>query len=237
MKKLLILLIIIFCVLFMFSVNQIFAQYAYFGVKGGVNISHFRGDDADPEIFWGTGSEQNPRIGFVGGVYSTIILTKIIAIQPELLFSMMGTKYNWEDAGEYDYLVMKLNYIQLPVLLKVYIPLEGNTKPNFFIGGYISYNVSAKYSNEWHLPSFGFGSGNIEEDIDGNLTWNGSPVETSKFDYGISFGLGSDFIVKGYQLTVDARYSLGFAKLFQPQTGSEPDIKNGVFSIMVGFGF
>jgi hypothetical protein len=237
MKKYVILLLIGFCVLFMFSINQTFAQYAYFGLKGGVTISHLRGDDADPEIFWGTGSEQKPRIGFVGGAYSTIVLTKIIAIQPELLFSMMGTKYDWEEAGEYDYWVMKFNYIQLPVLFKAYIPMEGAIKPHVFIGGYVSYNFSAKYSNEWYLPSYGFGSGNVEEDIDGNMTWGGSPVEMNKFDYGISFGLGSDFIVKGYQLTLDARYSLGFAKLITPDVGTEPDLKNGVFSVMVGFGF
>jgi len=56
-------------------------------------------------------------------------------------------------------------------------------------------------------------------------------MDTNTFDYGISFGLGSDFIIKGYQLTQDARYSLGFVKLF-PQ-----DNKNRIFSIMVGFDF
>ena len=56
-------------------------------------------------------------------------------------------------------------------------------------------------------------------------------MDTNTFDYGISFGLGSDFIIQGYQLTIEAKYSLGFVKLFQQ------DIKNRIFSIIVGFDF
>jgi hypothetical protein len=238
MRKLFVITAIILGVLLMFSTTQVFAQYSYFGLKGGVNISHFWGDDADPEAFWGTGSEQNPRVGFVGGVYITIVLTKIFAIQPEALISMMGTKYDWENAGEYDYLIMKLLYLQVPILLKAYIPIGETVKPNIFVGGYVALNSSAKYSREWYLPSFGFGQGSIEEDIDWNFPWDGTYIQyTSKPDYGVLFGIGSDFIIRGYQLTVDARYNLGLKELFELETDAVPDVKNGSFSLMVGIGF
>jgi len=238
MKKIAIHITLFSCILFALSVNQLFAQYAYFGLKGGINISYFRGSDADPETFWGTGSEQNPRVGFIGGVYVTIVITRIIALQPELLISMMGTKYNWASDGEYDHLTLKLTYAQIPLLLKIYIPAGQHVKPHLSVGGYFALNGSAKFSREYNLPSYGLGQGTMEGDIEGIIPMGGSYIQyVSKPEYGILVGLGSDFIIRGYQFTFDARYSLGLREIFELESDVVPDIKNGAFSIMIGFGF
>ncbi len=235
MKKFILIFTFILGVIFIFSTTSVFAQYAYFGLKAGVNMASWRGDDADPEVFWGTDSEKKPRISIVVGGYSTIVLAKVFAIQPELLFTMQGVKYEWEQSPYFDNITLKLAYIQLPVLLKFYIPMPGPVKINLFAGPHVSYNVIDKYENEW---DFGLlGSGEIDEDIDEDMTWAGESIETKKLDYGVVFGVGSDFIVKSIQITVEARYTLGFAQIFETTSGEEIDIKNGTFSIMAGVGF
>ena len=229
MKKFITIAALILGALFIFSATSVFAQYAYFGVKAGVNIATWRGDDAD---LLGSIYEKKPRIGFVGGVYSTIVLAKIFALQPELLFTMAGTKYKYDEFSEYDYYTLKLNYIQLPVLLKFYIPMPGNVKPTIFAGPYGSYNVSDKYYNEWYLPSTVWGEGDYDGDISDDF------MEVQKFDYGVVFGIGVDFIIfSDKQLTVDARYNLGLANVFDADPLDDPDIKNGTISAMVGIGF
>ena len=234
MKKFILIFTFILGVIFIFSTTSVFAQYAYFGLKAGVNIASWRGDDADPEVFWGTDSEKKPRISIVVGGYSTIVLAKVFAIQPELLFTMQGVKYEWEQSPFYDNLILKLAYIQLPVLLKFYIPMPGPVKINLFAGPHVSYNVIDKWVEEWDV---GFGEDTDDGDIDEDLTWSGESIETKKFDYGVVFGVGSDFIVKSIQITVEARYTLGFAQIFETTSGEEIDIKNGTLSIMAGVGF
>lgn len=234
MKKLILIFTFILGVIFIFSTTSVFAQYAYFGLKAGVNMASWRGDDADPEVFWGTDSEKKPRISIVVGGYSTIVLAKVFAIQPELLFTMQGVKYEYEVSPLFDNITLKLAYIQLPVLLKFYIPMPGPVKINLFAGPQVSYNVIDKWEYEW---DYGLGEDTDDGDIDEDYTWSGESIETKKLDYGVVFGAGSDFIVKSIQITVEARYTLGFAQIFETTSGEEIDIKNGTFSIMAGVGF
>jgi hypothetical protein len=237
MKKFITIAALILGVLFIFSATSGFAQYAYFGVKGGINLSLNYGENTDPEYWWDP-SDKKPKIGAVGGVYSTIVLAKIFAIQPELLFTMQGIKWAYEESAiDYeDALILKLNYIQLPVLLKFYIPMKGNVKINLFAGPYVAYNITSKY--EAWAEQGGVSLGEMDGDIDDDWTWAGNPIETRKFDYGVSFGLGVDFIVfSDKQLTVDARYSLGLANFFTAEPADDPEMKNGTISAMVGIGF
>jgi opacity protein-like surface antigen len=220
---------------FIVSATAVFAQYAYFGLKGGLSVGMFWGDDADADVFWYAGSSKSPRIGFIGGGYSTIVLAKMFAIQPELLFVMAGQGYDYESGGEFDYITLKPNYIQIPVLFKFYVPMPGMVKVNLFAGPYGAINISDKYFNEWDIAPFIPGS--FEGDISDDLTWLGSPVDVRRFDYGATAGVGVDFIVAGLQLNVDARYSLGLANVIVPENVDEPNIKNGVFAVMVGVGF
>ena len=236
MKKFITIAALILGALFIFSATSVFAQYAYFGVKAGVNLSYAYGDNSDAESWGWDPADKKPKIGFVGGVYSTIVLTNWFALQPELLFSMQGIKWAYSEPNYEDHLIFKLNYIQLPVLLKFYIPMAGNVKPNLFAGPYAAYNISSKY--EIWVEEFGSTTVDIERDIDEDWTWDGSPIETRKFDYGAVFGIGVDFIVFGdKQLTVDTRFSLGLANFFKTEPAEKPDIKNATISAMVGFGF
>jgi len=237
MKKFITIAALILGVLFIFSATSVFAQYAYFGVKGGINLANVWGEDTDPDgaLFIGW-DDKKIKIGFAAGGYSTIVLTNWFALQPELLFTMQGTSYEYsEELPGYSFWVketLKLGYIQLPVLLKFYIPMEGNVKINAFAGPYVAYNVYAKARVQ--VEETGFEDYDEIEDIEDDWGWG-----VRKFDYGAVAGAGVDFIIKGRQLTVDARYTIGFANIFQDLTGwpEDPVFRNGTISVMVGIGF
>jgi len=130
----------------------------------------------------------------------------------------------------------KLNYVELPLLFKFYPPVGLTAvKLNLFAGPQISYNVSTRYKEVITLT--GIGSTEEEGDLeDYFLDEYGISPDIKKLDYGAVFGVGVDFIVAGTQMTVDARYDLSFAELLEV-VGMDFQIKNGVFSILVGVGF
>ncbi|MCU0387475.1 MAG: PorT family protein [Chitinophagaceae bacterium] len=87
--------------------QQSFAQISV-GAKGGLNVSNLSGVN-DIE-----GLESNALVGFHLGGFVTFNLGRNFAIQPELLFSTQGAK--WEGFGESENL--KLNYFNIPVMVK-----------------------------------------------------------------------------------------------------------------------
>lgn len=80
------------------------AQETRFGVKGGLNLTTLTGD----------ATNANSLVGFQVGGFAEIKIIKKLAIQPELLYSTQGAKYdNFGDT--------KLDYLNIPVLAKYYI--------------------------------------------------------------------------------------------------------------------
>ena len=91
---------LIFAVLLL-SAGTAFSQ-AGVGIKGGMNFATLNNvDDIDS------------RTGFHFGVFGQIPLSKNIALQPEALISTQGAKL---DIGD-----VNLNYIQVPILLRLTI--------------------------------------------------------------------------------------------------------------------
>ncbi len=71
------------------------------GIKAGVNFAKVAGSDEDP----------GRRIGAIAGVFMTVGLGSVFAIQPEVVFSMQGTKFSFGTA--------KADYVQVPLLLRI----------------------------------------------------------------------------------------------------------------------
>ncbi|WP_286966461.1 porin family protein [Flavobacterium sp. UBA4854] len=103
------------------------AQETRFGVKGGLNLTNFTGD-----------VDTNLKAGFHIGGFAEIKIIDRLAIQPELLFSTQGARYNMiggNQSGSY-----KLNYINIPVLAKFYVTKQFTVEA----GPQIGFLVSAK---------------------------------------------------------------------------------------------
>lgn len=80
-----------------------------YGIKAGANFYKFSGSDAKL-------GDVSPKfkVGFAGGALVNIPITEMFSLQPEVLYSMEGAKY--EANG--DKLIYKTDYINIPVLFQ-----------------------------------------------------------------------------------------------------------------------
>lgn len=180
-----------------------------FGVKGGFNMSNLynNGDDVD---------DNNILYGFNAGVYATLPISDFVAIQPELLFTTKGAKLEYNSALFNGDAKFKLNYIELPLLVRVNITKNFNVHA----GGYASYLVSSKVT--------GSGDADFEQTIDTD--------DLNKFDAGISAGIGVDF----NPVSIGVRYNYGLTTVGKERTvlGTTytfPDAKNSNLTLYLSY--
>ena len=86
------------------------AQTFQFGPKAGVNISNFSN---------GVGSESNTLVGFHVGGFVSFQLGKSFAIQPEVLFSTQGAKYDDVNTTIKNF---KADYLNIPLVAQLRMP-------------------------------------------------------------------------------------------------------------------
>lgn len=165
-----------------------------FGIKAGANVANVNGDVTESLQDW------KNTVGFCGGIFLEFNLGKVLTIQPEVLYTMKGSET--AEGGKLD-----LDYIEVPVLLKVRLPIA-SIHP-FLIAG----------------PAFGW---NLQALVDGIEI---SDMPTS--DYSAVFGGGLQL---GRSLHLDVRYTMSLQKLEIPDIGAI-DLKNGVLSATLGFAF
>jgi len=146
------------------------------GIKGGYNLAavSFDGD-----------GETGQRHGFHVGVYGESFLSDSFSIQPELMYSQQG----YEITNGNGTFTQKLNYINLPVMLKAY-PAK-----NFFLeaGPQIGLAISHK------------------EEYDG-LFSSTAEYDPNSFDWGVNFGGG---IKTDSGVSFGVRYHLGLGDLYE----------------------
>ncbi|OIQ22156.1 MAG: hypothetical protein BM557_01925 [Flavobacterium sp. MedPE-SWcel] len=92
-----------------------------FGVKAGFNFANFTGNDAN---------DFNVLTSFHAGLVAEMHLLEALSVQPELLYSMQGAKTKEE--------TYKLNYVSVPVMLKLYFTDGFNVQVGPQIGLLIS---------------------------------------------------------------------------------------------------
>jgi hypothetical protein len=181
------------------------------GPKAGLNIANVAGDDADI-----LGESLDSRTGFTGGIFFMYQFSNLFAIQPEAYYTMKGATRNI-NGFEFTFAV---DYIEVPFLLKLIIPVEGsNVRPSIFAGPSVGFNTTAKVKLEADGES---GEDDIKEDV-------------TSTDFGLVFGGGIGFMVGTNELGFDIRYILGLSTL--DDTSDNLDIKNTVIAFNVYFGF
>lgn len=180
-----------------------------FGVKGGFNMSNFLSDDDEA-------TDENILYGFNAGVYATLPISNFVAIQPEVLFTTRGSELEYDtDLGSGN-TKFKLNYIEVPLLVRVNITKNFNLQA----GGYASYLVSSKVTGD--------GAVDFEEEIDTD--------DLNKFDAGIVAGVGVDFS----PISIGVRYNYGLTTIGKERTIAGetyrfPDAKNSNLSVYLSY--
>ncbi|MBO6523080.1 MAG: PorT family protein [Balneolaceae bacterium] len=162
-----------------------------FGLKGGLNYAAFNNVD-DVEY----------RPGILIGAFAEInIPASPMSVQPEVLYAQYGSDIEGSDAS------FKLNYIQVPVLLKFNFQSLAAT-PNVYFGPYTNFLINSEIAND-------AGSIDLEENTK-NSTFGviiGAGIDLSKFQFGV-------------------RYTAGLTNAFDDSFNDEA--KNGAFALTVG---
>jgi hypothetical protein len=178
-----------------------------FGFKAGLSLASFTGSqDTDWKIRAG---------GIIGGSMA-LRLADFLWFQSEIFFTQKGASYDGVSNGITSKSRANLSYIEIPILLKTYVPAQSPTLfPNIYAGPFLGLNLSGTYRVEYAGQT-------SEADIEGLKT----------LDYGFVLGGGIDILLKSSRLTLDIRYELGLAKIATDWTE-----KNAAISILVGFMF
>ncbi|APG59381.1 porin family protein [Christiangramia salexigens] len=175
-------------------------EYWNFGVKGGANLTNMTSD----------GFENNKsRTGFHLGVLAEIPVSDKFSVQPEVLYSTQGT----EDEGSNFKDEYRLDYIQVPVIAKIYLvdglALEAGPSFNFLVNE--EYNFESNFVDLTDKSEY-----------------------ASTFEFGGALGLSYKFN-NGFFLS--GRYTQGFTDAFDSDSFDDDAIKNNGFQLGVGVQF
>jgi opacity protein-like surface antigen len=177
------------------------------GLKVGVNFADISADDEDEEE---EGGEGKLRIGFVAGGFVDFAVTPAVSVQPEILFTQKGTKFE----GDGFEIRNELTQVQIPVLAKFKVPTSGSVKPFIVVGPGFGINTSAKAVFEVD-----------GEEVDEDDLLDDDEVE--RFEVSFIFGAGVQF----GKASVEVRYDLGLTNL----STEEDDAKSRTWQFLAGY--
>jgi len=144
------------------------------GVKGGLNVYNINNDD---------NTDYNSRVGFHAGLLGHLHLAPQLALQPEVVYSQQGVKYNVGNVETR----LNLDYINVPLMVQYMFDngfrLQAGPQVGFLLG------AKSKF-------------GSTEIDVKDQL---------NTVDFGIGAGIGYVHPPSGFG--VDARYNLGLSNM------------------------
>ena len=179
-----------------------------FGVKAGLNVTSFSGDDAE-------GSEA--RLGFVGGLTATVPFTPTVGLQIEALYSQAGEEYlNSADLVE----ETRIDYLQIPAAVRLGLPVSPTLDAGVSLGGYVGVPLRGEVEVD----------GTFENDLDLNTDFGGL--------IGVDVGSGPFFVDARYSfgLTNAIERDPGFVDS-EGFVILDPDKKNQIVSLTFGYRF
>lgn len=208
-------------ILFLFSIAMLFMgaleaqnsereNNSRFGIKAGLNISNLNVNDV---------VLKNAQIGFNGGLFAKIALTRHFAFQPELLFSTQGAELQYNNNYVVGTVTYHLNYLQVPLLGVYNITRNINVHGGVYVASLLSVNTKNGSDD---------GSFNFEEQI--------SKSNFQSIDYGLVLGIGGDI----NRISFGVRYDYGLSNIGKDFTFSDlethrfPDGHNSVWQIYFG---
>ena len=211
MKKLLVIIFTTILIVNIVGAQESKSGYAgglHFGLKAGLNRSNVY--DSKTQDF-----RNDPKMGFVGGVFASIPLSEFIGIQPEILYSQKGFKGSGITLGQAYNVTRTTNYIDVPIFLAI--------KPISFItilaGPQFSYLTSQKDDFDNTL----FSSSQEQQFQNSNLRRN-----MLCFVGGLDFNLMSAAVIS-------TRMGWDFQRNNGDGTSSVPNYKNVWLQLTLGF--
>lgn len=201
------------------SLMVLFMMFAFISAKAQVKFGPKIGMNLSTMTLKSSGISLDPKmlVGFHAGVISEIGLAENVFLQPGVLFSSKGSKY------EITYLEQTFEFSMAPGVIEVPINVlysfgTGSAKLNVFAGPYAAFGITGKTKSDGESLDISYGS-TAEDDI-------------KPFDFGLNFGAGVN--INGF--LISAQYGFGLANL-APDTTGDSEMKNKVIAISIGYLF
>lgn len=218
---------LVFVIFFLFP-HMLSAQP---GIKGGLSVSALQlsGEDYTPflgyEVSWVQRGTSNPVLGLQLGAFYTISISDEFIFQPELYFVRRGYQFDHTPLYDINY-KLGIDYLELPLLIEYYIPLDWVFHPAITAGAYSSIKLNS--NKRIRIPN---------KEITGTV----SSVNT--FDYGIILGIATEITAWEGELIFDLRINWGLANVLSRPAGyisqyNDPGtVKTRAVALMTGYRF
>lgn len=183
-----------------------------FGIKGGMNVSSLSDD--------GSLEDQGSKIGFNAGVFATIPVAESFSIQPEVIYTQYGDKYDYRAPISNDRIsyARHLDYVAVPLMFQY------NFIPNLYVeaGPEFGFLVSAKNKLK------------NESNNDPLNTTGDYKDQLNTFNLGIGLGAGYYFTDN---IGITARYTAGVTDVAKDRPNGSDAIRNNNFAVGLAFKF
>lgn len=185
-------------------------QETLIGPFGGINFAKFGGGDV---------SGVDTRTGFHAGLFASFPIGRYVSLVPGAAFSQEGTSV---DAGGGVTGTFKLDYLEVPVQLKLSAPLQGrgNLRPWIMAGPSVGFRLKCRIRAE---------SGTQSAEADCNDPTVGADIKSVQYSLVFAGGMDIGRVILGL------RYQLGLSSI--DDSGAEADVKNRVLALFAGYGF
>jgi outer membrane protein OmpA-like peptidoglycan-associated protein len=184
-------LVLLTCCLFAGAAS--FAQNGFSaGLLAGANFSKFHSKDNLP-----TNISYRSKVGFAGGAYLNFPVGKSVSIQPEVLYSQMGSKLRIDTfaSGTAVEFKQKLNYLSIPVL--------------------INFNVGKSFALFFGPQVDFLMAGKIKSDVSGSDSYTDDKSSFQKTDFAGTVGFT---LFPSSAISLTGRYIHGFKDIDQNHT-------------------
>ncbi len=183
----------------------------YAGVKGGVNMGDFGGDDAP--------DNSSTRTGFSGGAFYGMGINDQFDVRGEVNYVQKGAEGDVEaDDGDIHAGTYKLDYVEIPVLFVANFGAGEKFGFSLFAGPTFAFNTTA----EAEIPSH-----NETVELD----------NVKGFDFGGAIGGGIKYMLSKFSIVADVRYGIGASSVVEDVAGESVDVKNQGPAFMAGVEF
>lgn len=198
---------------------------AQFGIRGGMDLTRFVGSDAH-----NIESKAGLRMG---GSYQLFSIGPI-AIVPEFYYAQKGARQKQSEPGAPVPVTLdfSLDYLEVPVLARLYVPLAGVPllRPYVAAGPAFAWNLSCEVKLD------GGDLNSQVQDCRGDQFRSAGTAFRSA-DRGVVVSGGLDLRLLGFGVVnLDARVIQGLARLSEG-SGEGTDIRNQSFSLTLGYSF
>ncbi|MBN8823441.1 MULTISPECIES: porin family protein [unclassified Spirosoma] len=184
------------------------------GPRVGLNLSNY----------WGSADGMSFTPGLTAGAFLMYSSLNHFGISGDVLYSQRGTSYQ----GNNMKFIQRVNYLEIPVVARYFLTLNGNFRPNLFVGPSLGIKLNAKRIKGDYLQGTGPVLNGDNSDAFNNL------------DLGATGGIQLNWGTGNRQhFLIDARYTLGLTDVqaFTNVWGPRSSLQNSTVSITLGYGF